>query len=64
MKKYILIIILVQFIVLFSGCSQKCMQNKYDCTSGEQLLLNIVKGAANTTEFINKITPPNYMIKW
>ena len=47
---------LVLTVIVLSGCSKKCMNNEYDCTPAESFMNNVIKGAANTAEFINKHT--------
>lgn len=44
-------------ILVFSGCSQKCMQNDYECTPAEKGMMNLLKATTNTAEFINKAVP-------
>lgn len=48
--------LLLVIIFSFFGCSQKCMLDKNSCNPTEETMMNIVKGVANTAEFINKNT--------
>lgn len=52
--KYLFIITIIIF--MFTGCSKKCMNNKHACTPAEEFMGNVIKGAANTAEFINNHT--------
>lgn len=55
MKKYFNLGVIVLFVtILLSGCSQKCMENEYNCTPGEKVLQSLIHGAADTAEFLNK----------
>lgn len=46
----------VTLILTLTGCSQKCMNNQYECTPAENFISDVISGATNTAEFINNKT--------
>jgi PBP1b-binding outer membrane lipoprotein LpoB len=53
-------IILACFLCVFlMGCSQKCMDNTYDCNSAEKGIKNTFEGVGSTLKAIDKLVPIN-----
>ena len=53
-------LVLICFIIFFSGCSAKCMKNKYDCNTYEKGINSTLDIAGSLAREYNKVKGYSY----